>query len=248
MMHLDRGYTDPLLVATYDAENSGRDDIDFYLGLATELGARSVIDLGCGTGVLAADLAAAGITVVGVDPAAAMLDVARRRPGGDRVRWVNGDADSFVSGSADLVVMSGHAAQVFLTDNEWAGVLTNAFRALTAGGYLAFETRNPVNRTWEQWNKEDSTGMFRLPNGDSFQSWVQVTQVTGTLVSFDGHVVFTGTGVHEISSSTLRFRSQDEVEQSLLTAGFIIVEVYGDWDRRPVESTAPELIFIAQKC
>src|SRR5207249_1009866 len=78
----DRLYTDPELVAFYDLENAWGADSDTCRVLAKE--ARSVLDLGCGTGIAAAALVE-GRSVTGVDPAAAMLAVARDRPGGDRV-------------------------------------------------------------------------------------------------------------------------------------------------------------------
>ena len=76
----DRLYRDPDLAQFYDLENEWAADLDFCAALAAD--ARAVLDLGCGTGLLAAALAE-GRDVVGVDPAAAMLEIARRRPGGD---------------------------------------------------------------------------------------------------------------------------------------------------------------------
>ncbi|CAM5435855.1 Class I SAM-dependent methyltransferase OS=Streptomyces tendae OX=1932 GN=GUR47_05495 PE=4 SV=1 [Streptomyces tendae] len=73
---------------------TGRGDLVPYLRMAEEFGARSVLDIGCGTGVFAVLLADRGLDVVGVDPAGASLDVARGRPGADRVRWIEGDATS----------------------------------------------------------------------------------------------------------------------------------------------------------
>ena len=52
--------------------------------LAMAEGAASVLDLGCGTGLLAAALGGTR-EVWGVDPAGAMLEVARHRPGGAAV-------------------------------------------------------------------------------------------------------------------------------------------------------------------
>src|ERR671911_1404470 len=102
-------FTDPRLVAVYETVNAYEPGTqpDFYLGLAAEVGARSVVDLGCGTGLLTRELALRGYEVTGVDPAPAMLEVARRRPGGDRVRWLHGDAGLLDEGRADLAVMSG---------------------------------------------------------------------------------------------------------------------------------------------
>ena len=68
-MQLDLHYVDPRLVALYDLENTSRADTDFYLQLAPDLNARTIVDLGCGTGVLTCELAGAGRRVVGVDPA-----------------------------------------------------------------------------------------------------------------------------------------------------------------------------------
>ncbi len=246
-MHLDLGYTNARLVSTYDSENAGRDDIEFYLALAAELGSSQVLDLGCGTGVLAADLAVTGITVTGVDPAAAMLTVARGRPGGDQATWVLGDSDAFAAQTADLVIMTGHVAQVFLGDQEWAGVLANSFRALIPGGFLAFESRNPRARGWKYWNEKDSIGSYRLSNGDTFRSWVRVTREVNDLVTFEGHTVFDKSDEHLTATSTLRFRAQDELDKSLLAAGFEVDQLFGDWDRQQVSAESRELIYLARK-
>src|SRR5438552_3032086 len=50
-----------------------------------EFGARTVLDIGCGTGTFACLLAGRGLEVIAVDPAAASLEVARRKPGAGRV-------------------------------------------------------------------------------------------------------------------------------------------------------------------
>lgn len=250
-MQLDLHYTDELLVSLYDIENSGRQDVEFYLALTAELGARSVIDLGCGTGVLACDLAAAGAMTTGVDPARAMLEYARTRPGGERVDWVCGDASALAPESADLVVMTGHVAQVFLDDDDWDAALRNCLRALRPGGHLAFETRNPEPAGWNRWNRDSTFGEYPLPDGASFQSWVDVTGVRPGLVDFEGHNIISGPGdlsdpPRELTAtSTLRFRTRSEVQESLSRAGFEVGALYGDWSRGPVHPASPELIFVA---
>ena len=98
---------DPRLAAVYDTENAGREDHDFYLTLADELGAGRVVDIGCGTGVFAVDLARRGHKVIGVNPAGPMLDIARRRSAGLDIDWIDGLADDVATGAADLAVMMG---------------------------------------------------------------------------------------------------------------------------------------------
>lgn len=65
------------LAEIYDPLDPDRSDLDAYVALIDELAARSVLDIGCGTGTFACLLAARRILVTGVDPAGASLDVAR---------------------------------------------------------------------------------------------------------------------------------------------------------------------------
>jgi 2-polyprenyl-3-methyl-5-hydroxy-6-metoxy-1,4-benzoquinol methylase len=73
-------FADPRLSRIYDPGDPDRSDLEAYDAIVDELGAGSVLDVGCGTGTFAVLLAARGIEVVGVDPAAASLDVARASP------------------------------------------------------------------------------------------------------------------------------------------------------------------------
>ena len=72
-------YQSPQIAAIYDMANPMAEDAAFYISLAGPP-SRSVLDLGCGTGTLCCALVQRGHWVTGVDPAAAMLAVARSKP------------------------------------------------------------------------------------------------------------------------------------------------------------------------
>ncbi|GAC1450023.1 MAG: class I SAM-dependent methyltransferase [Ktedonobacterales bacterium] len=245
-MKLDQHYVDPRLVALYNIDNPRGADTDFYVWLAADLDARRILDLGCGTGLLTRELAAEDRHVVGVDPAPAMLAVARRQPGADHVQWIEGDSGALGTPAADLGVMTGNVAQVFLDDGEWAATLRAIHAALRPGGHLAFESRNPDDRAWERWNRDATYERIDSPHGP-MACWLELVSVGNGRVRFEGHNVFIATGEVVVASSELRFRSRTELTESLIAAGFIVEHVYGDWDRGPVTSASRVMVFIARR-
>ena len=69
------------LVAIYDVLDPDRSDLDVYVGIADQLGARRMLDVGCGTGTFTTLLADRGLEVTGVEPAGGSLDVAQVKAG-----------------------------------------------------------------------------------------------------------------------------------------------------------------------
>src|SRR5260370_42627781 len=114
----DMNYQHVRLAEVYDLDNPWGEDTDFYFALA-EPGPCRVLDLGCGTGTLCCALAERGHRVTGVDPAAAMLAVARRKPHAERIEWVESTGQNYKTHRRfDLIVMTGHAFQAVLTDAD----------------------------------------------------------------------------------------------------------------------------------
>jgi len=184
----------PRLAAIYDAVEGERADLDHYLAIAAELGARSVLDVGCGTGTFACLLADRGLVVVGVDPTAASLDIARAKPGARRVLWVLGDVASLPELAVDLVTMTGHTSQVFLTDEEWDATLRGIHAALRPGGQLVFEARDPARETWQGWNREATYVSREIPGVGVVETWWDLTEVSGEYVSYRRTYVFAADG------------------------------------------------------
>jgi SAM-dependent methyltransferase len=238
----DEGFRHPRLAALYDPLDPDRRDLETYLGLAEEVGARRVLDIGCGTGVFALLLAARGIEVVGVDPAGASLAVARAKPGGDRVRWIHGDATALPPLRADLATMTANVAQEIVAPEAWRATLRGAYEALRPGGRLAFETRVPSRRAWEEWHRAASHRVTQVAGVGAVESWVDLVEVDGPLVSFRWTYVFASDGRTLTSDSTLRFREREEVEADLVAQGYA-VEGVRDAPDRP----GREFVFVARR-
>lgn len=238
----DAIFAHPRLAPVYDAFDGERDDLAAYLDIAGELGADRVLDIGCGTGSLAVLLAASGRTVTGVDPARASLEVARAKDKTETVTWICGDAAKAPPVDADLAVMTGNVAQVLLTDDDWEQALRAIRAALRPGGFLAFETRRPERRAWEDWAADTDPVILDVPGSGRVEQRREVTNVSLPFVSFRYSYTFLADGTVVTSDSTLRFRGREEVEASLAAHGYRLRAV-----RQAPDRPGHELVFIAER-
>ncbi|MDN5877029.1 MAG: class I SAM-dependent methyltransferase [Brevibacterium sp.] len=239
----NRAYEDELLAAIYDEDNPDGPDHDYFRELALELSATRITDLGCGTGILTATLTGPGRTVVGIDPAEAMLEHAAARPGGDTVEWRLGTSELIEPDSSDLIVMSGNVAMHILGD-AWTATLSDISRGLRTGGVLAFEARNPLAQAWRNWNKPVQT---RETAAGSLRE-------TTTTSAPDDEGIITMDSVNEFHdadqvisvSQRLQFRTFDTLRDDLSAAGMGVRDVWRNWDRTPFTGSADEPLMIIE--
>ena len=237
----DDPYGDELLVELYDLDNPDGDDHAYYRSRAD--GARKVLDFGCGTGLLTRSLVAPGRMVIGVDPSPTMLEYARRQPGADAVTWIDGDFRAVEpAGDADLVVSSGNT---MMHVAEHAAAVAALAAALRPGGVLAFESRNPAVRAWEQWTSEATYGERDTVAGH-LKEWLELIEIANGRVTFDAHNVFED-GRDAIYRNVLYFRSADEITADLRAAGFSDVVIEGGWHGQPLTADARLLVVRATK-
>jgi SAM-dependent methyltransferase len=236
----DAIFEHPRLAAIHDALDPDRSDLDVYAAIADELGARSVVDVGCGTGCFALLLAERGLEVIGVDPARASLDVARAKAGAGRVRWIDGDASTLPPLSVDLATMTGNVAQAIFDESEWDATLRGIHDALRPGGHLVFETRDPAREGWREWH-DTAHQITEIDGVGSVEHCGELTDVSLPLVTFSWTFVFPD-GEVLTSDSTLRFREREEVSATLRAHGYVVEDVRDAPDR-----PARELVFIARR-
>jgi len=247
MVHqvIDDQYGDVDLVELYDLDNRAGEDHAYYRALADEIDARSIVDLGCGTGLLTRSLATPGRIVIGVDPSRTMLDYARSQSGSESVTWIHGNARALDPvGTADLAICTGNAI-MHVSPEELPSTLTSLGQALRPGGTLSFESRNPANREWDRWTPE-ATYCERVTHIGHLREWLNVTDISDGRVTFDAHNIFPD-GEDRVYTSILFFRTVEEFRQELESAGFMDIAWTGDWRGAPVEDRSRVLVFRARR-
>jgi SAM-dependent methyltransferase len=244
---VDHFFADSGLAALYDLLHpwEQRDDFTFYLKLV--MAAETVLDIGCGTGALLHRARQSGHSgrLCGLDPAVGMLEQARRR---SDVEWVGGDLSAARwDREFDLIVMTGHAFQVLLGDDEIRSALSSVRSALAPDGCFAFETRNPGARAWESWTPDSAIEAIDTTGAVVRMEHQVDPEATGDLVSFTTTFTSPGWDRPQVSRSTLRFLDVHTLTLFLSAAGLVIETQFGDWSGCPVTATSPEIITIATR-
>ena len=220
-------------------------EIDFYRALAMEAKARggAILEVGCGTGRVALQLAQEGVSVVGLDFSPAMLAIARQKSLGlSNVRWVEGDMQAFELGELfSLILIPGHSFQFMLTAADQLACLHCIRRQLTPDGKLVVHIDNPDPAWLERLTQNQGIGFnlvgeyhpgsirgsVRKWNSWSYEPATQTaTAVTAwEIIGEDGTLVERQENAQKHLHCIFRF----EMEQLLARAGFEVEALYGDF-------------------
>ncbi|MBI2300035.1 MAG: class I SAM-dependent methyltransferase [Armatimonadetes bacterium] len=143
--------------AIYDRTGQGRFSIAAWHRAQTvlrdlEWQGRDVLELACGTGVLAAHLSGQGLDVVALDLSPEMLLVARERAAQQHFPVVCGDARALplADASFDLVTSFYDSMNYLLTTEDLAAALHEVARVLRPGGLFVFDLNTPYTLS-EHW-------------------------------------------------------------------------------------------------
>ena len=244
------------IASFYDIEHAHFDeDLDVYLNFA-ELSGGPLLELACGSGRVLLPLAEAGFEVTGVDNSAKMLSMAeqRLRQAGvaDRCRLVQQDMCS--------LHLEQKFRMAFIALGSFAHVITRkeqqqALRAihdrLVTGGRFILDISNADARYLEHlsgqvlhqgtWQREDGTYVshFVSPASSTRQHLLEMTHF------YDVHRQ--SAAVQRTTSRTrLYLFERSEVELLLEQAGFVVKDVYGDFNLGAFELDSPRMIFLAE--
>jgi 2-polyprenyl-3-methyl-5-hydroxy-6-metoxy-1,4-benzoquinol methylase len=236
----DNHYENSKLAEIYDLDSGWSIDRDFYLKLAGDT-PQSILDLGCGTGLLCNAYAQRNHVVTGVDPSEAMLDVARRKPHGKEIEWVQSSAQDYSSNKRfDLIIMTGHAFQVLLEDNDVIATFSTMRKHLKHDGKIVFESRNPDIDWSHQWSYKLD---IELPDSTAVTESRKFIAMKNARMIFELHYQFPDQSL--VSESELRFYSKGEIEQFAVSADLRVDNLFGDWQEESFNSKSSlEMIFL----
>jgi SAM-dependent methyltransferase len=195
-------------------------------------GVLSVLDLCCGTGLLAAELMARGYRVVGVDASDAMLARARQRLGADVVLARMALPDLNVEGVFDAAVCTFDGFN-YLTQEELRLTMAEVALHLRPAGWLVFDLHT------------DGMMDFTISNpvvaGESAgNDFVISSVVDPVLRTCDTRIELTKPREGDPFSEQHRqyFHTDAEVRASLEEAGFTVTAVGEEYTHQPIDAAS----------
>ncbi len=199
--------------------------------------AARVLDLGCGTGVLAIALARAGHAVRGVDSSPHMLRVARRNARGvTGVRFVRGDLlDAQPGGPYDAVVCTYDAINYLRRLADLKKLFRNVSAAFREGGVFLFDSNTAV--------------LYRRQRGTAARDVNGLTVLETTAYNARYKLATTTFSFPDGSYEIHRQRpySFDELSPLLEAAGLTVTDRFSWFSRLPYAPASPKIFVIAEK-
>jgi SAM-dependent methyltransferase len=207
----------------YDAWSASvTEDVEFYVKEARASGG-PVVELACGTGRISVPIAKAGISVIGVDASAGMLEVAREYAATEGVvlDLRLGDLrEPPVPERVPLVLIPFRSLLHMTTEHERLRALRAARELLLPGGRLVFDVFAPsaedVEDTHGRW-LEREPGIFERADWDQDERTLTLSVRRGD----------------EASTMHLAWLSPSEWRRLLDRAGLDVEDQWGWFDRRP---------------
>ncbi|MFH1560527.1 MAG: class I SAM-dependent methyltransferase [Chloroflexota bacterium] len=235
-----------------------RDDIPFYVEEARRSGG-PVLELGCGTGRVAIPMAQAEVEVVGLDNSAKMLQVARRKartlgPINGKLTWVRGDMRSLsLDRKFALVIIPYRGFLSLLNVEEQCRCLEGIKAHLLPGGKLVFDIFVPDLQTLtddstaplHSWDVTHPETGHRLVVWDQsrFDNHNQVINVRMIIEELDR----AGEMVRKLYRDfQLRYIHRFEAQHLLALCGFHVLDLFGDFDRDPLDETSTDMVWVAE--
>lgn len=241
----------------YDSLFQGRTfDVPFWVGLAKQFGS-SILELTCGTGRLTFPIAQAGVRITGLDISASMLSVARKKrrtytPSTQHnVDFILGNATDFSFTKKKFTAVFLPWGFIPVTQKEQEGLFRSAQRTLVPSGHIVIDIENS-REPQEDWNTVRLKEYIRLPKQGT--TLIRTAYNSGYSATKIGRIIYTLDIVHKsgmmkrvVTERTYRIYTVQELKKLLVSHGFRIVRVYGDYAFNPWTPDSPQAIVVAKR-
>jgi SAM-dependent methyltransferase len=201
----------------------------------------SVLDLGCGTGLMAAALTAYGYRVTGVDSSAAMLARARRLVGSEAV-LIQGSMPGLGVGGLFDAVISTFDALNYLSPPEFGATVAAVARRLRPGGWLVFDLHTTAMLDFTMANPV----VAGTADGRHFTLSSVVDPAARTC---DTRILVSRAADGDAFAEQHRqyFHTAAQVLDALLDAGFALTAVTEEYSHRPADASTLRATWTARR-
>ena len=232
-------------------------DISFWIEEGRASGG-PVLELGCGTGRVAVPIAQAGVPIVGLDNSARMLRTARAKArrlelSADLLRFVHGDMRTFrLKRKFNLVIIPFRSFLLLLSVAEQRQALATIKDHLAPDGKLIFSafvpdldllTGDPETPTHDYQVTDPATGhrlaVWHQNHYDNFNQIVNARTIIERLDQ-QGKVISSTWRDYQ-----LRYLNRFEALHLLEASGYRVLDVYGGFDRAPLDESSTEMVWVA---
>jgi hypothetical protein len=174
-----------------------------------------------------------------------MLDQAVHHAGHEKVQWVCADAREVKLGRRfDLIVMTGHAFQCFLTDEDMLALFETMAAHLSDRGQFIFDSRNPLLEEWRKWKPEMSQNTFTHSSLGTIEAWNDVAfDESKRVATYEWFYRVAGAGeILHAPGSRIAFPSRETIGALLVQAGLKVERWLGTWRGETFTAESPEII------
>ena len=251
--HISKGMLDAHLNPDWDAATRNhafvRDSVKWIGAVVPADKYPALLDLGCGPGIYAELLHAAGYKVSGMDFSKRSIEYARSSAN-DKGLPIEYHLHDYLKinfvGQFDLVTLIYYEYGVFTIEDR-AKLLANIHAALKPGGLLIFDVNSPQYLAGRE---ESASWIFE--NNESFFSPYPHLRLDSVFLyeekrtKCDRHIIITEQGVKSYNIWEHTF-TKDELTQDLIAAGYSVKNIYGDIAGADYTGEGKEMCIIAQK-
>jgi len=258
------GYSDlPILAELYDhvPGYTNRPDIDFYRSICGSVHG-DILELACGTGRILLPVARDGCRITGLDASENMLAQCHGKLESEpaevrnRVQLVNGDMTDFnLNTRFELIYVPFRSFQHVIKVEDQLSCLRCVHKHLAPKGTFIldiFHVDHSFIVNVSDGREIEDTPELELPDGRKMRRAHRVTAVHPGEQYNEVELIYyvtdsEGNTVRIVQAFPMRHFYRYEVQHLFARTGFAISELYGDYDKSPLNDDSPEMLFIAKK-